>query len=277
VTIVLGGVLAVHSEIPLQKHVGPLADGGFLLNSGWVLRPAGTQVPVDTFPMSQAASADGRYLVVLNGGYNPPSLSVIDVAQKKEVGRTPLPDAWLGLTMRPDNVLYVGGGTAGMVYEFALDAASGRERWIFDPKVKRDVTYGDFASRGVSAWLDPRAHEGTACRRRIFVATAQSQLYALDARSGRPCKQFGSGGMVDLKRGLRIPPFETQAYSITSPPLVMNGLVISGSSIADNSRLWSMKSKYCRLSHSTAQTLPLMKAVRMVSKACVAVRFGRYP
>src|SRR5206468_634576 len=80
------------------------------------------------------------------------------------------------------------------------------------------------------------APAGAVCRRRIFVATAQSQLFALDARNGRPCAGFGRSGMVDLKAGLRIPPFEPGAYSITSPPVVVNGLVITGSSIADNSR-----------------------------------------
>ncbi|HEV7366014.1 MAG TPA: pyrroloquinoline quinone-dependent dehydrogenase [Gemmatimonadales bacterium] len=132
-----------------------------------------------------------------------------------------------------DSIMYVGTPLGRVI---ALEAATGRERWVFDPHVKRNVTYGDFASRGVSAWLDPEASKGSSCRRRIFVATAQSQLYALDALSGRPCRQFGSGGMVDLEQGLRIPPFEPQAYSVTSPPLVMNGLVITGSSIADNSR-----------------------------------------
>jgi quinoprotein glucose dehydrogenase len=132
-----------------------------------------------------------------------------------------------------DGIMYVGTPLGRVI---ALDAATGRKHWIFDPKIKRDVRYGDFASRGVSAWLDPEARPGTACQRRIFVANAQSQLYALDARTGRPCVKFGSGGAIDLKHGLRIPPFEPEAYSITSPPLVMNGLVINGSSIADNSR-----------------------------------------
>src|SRR5438093_8731998 len=118
----------------------------------------------------------------------------------------------------------------------ALDPASGRERWVFDPKIKRDVSYGDFASRGVSTWLDGSAPAGAVCRRRIFVATVQSQLFALDARDGRPCTGFGRNGMVDLKAGLRIAPFEPGAYSMTSPPVVVNGLVITGSSIADNSR-----------------------------------------
>jgi quinoprotein glucose dehydrogenase len=132
-----------------------------------------------------------------------------------------------------DGVMYVGTPLGRVI---ALDAATGRERWTFDPHLKRNVTYGDFSSRGVSAWLDSTAKEGAACRRRIFVANAQSQLWALDARSGKPCARFGTAGMVDLERRLRIPPFEPQAYSITSPPLVMNGLVITGSSIADNSR-----------------------------------------
>ncbi len=69
-------------------------------------------------------------------------------------------------------VMYVGTPLGRVI---ALDAATGRERWTFDPKIKRDVTYGDFASRGVSAWLDPEARPGSACRLRIFVATAQSR------------------------------------------------------------------------------------------------------
>lgn len=113
----------------------------------------------------------------------------------------------------------------------ALDAATGRERWVFDPKIKRDVTYGDFATRGVSMWVDESLPQGAACRRRIFVATAQAQIFALDARDGAPCPGFTT---VDLTKGLRIPPFEPQAYSVTSPPVVVNGLVISGSSVGDN-------------------------------------------
>ena len=132
-----------------------------------------------------------------------------------------------------DGTMYLGTPLGRVI---ALDPATGRERWVFDPKIERDVAYGDFASRGVSTWLDASAAAGPACRRRIFVATAQSQLFALDARDGRLCAGFGRNGMVDLRAGLRIPPFEPGAYSMTSPPVVVNGLVITGSSIADNSR-----------------------------------------
>ncbi|HZI77328.1 MAG TPA: PQQ-binding-like beta-propeller repeat protein, partial [Gemmatimonadales bacterium] len=87
-------------------------------------------------------------------------------------------------------VMYVGTPLGRVI---ALDAATGRERWTFDPNIKRDVKYGDFASRGVSAWLDPEAREGSPCSRRVFIANPQSQLYALDAASGHPCRDFGEG------------------------------------------------------------------------------------
>ena len=132
-----------------------------------------------------------------------------------------------------DGTMYVGTPLGRVI---ALDPATGRERWVYDPKIARDVEYGDFASRGVSSWLDTEAPAARACRRRIFAATAQSQLVALNARDGKPCAGFGRDGMVDLTQGLRIPPFEPGAYSMTSPPVVVNGLVVTGSSVADNTR-----------------------------------------
>ena len=132
-----------------------------------------------------------------------------------------------------DGTMYIGTPLGRVI---ALDPASGRELWVFDPQIARNIPYGDFASRGVSTWLDESAAAGAPCRRRIYAATAQSQLIALDARDGRPCGDFGRDGIVDLKRGLRIAPFEPQAYSVTSPPVVVSGVVITGSSIGDNSR-----------------------------------------
>ncbi|HEX2166780.1 MAG TPA: pyrroloquinoline quinone-dependent dehydrogenase [Longimicrobiales bacterium] len=132
-----------------------------------------------------------------------------------------------------DGTMFVGTPLGRVI---ALDAATGEELWVFDPGIHRDIRYGDFATRGVSLWIDDDAAPDAVCRRTIFVATAQSQLIALDARNGRPCAGFGRDGMVDLTEGLRIAPFEPAAYTITSPPLVVNGLVITGSSIGDNTR-----------------------------------------
>jgi quinoprotein glucose dehydrogenase len=147
--------------------------------------------------------------------------------------KTTKPTAFEATPLVVDGTMYLGTPLGRVI---ALDPSTGLERWVFDPGIARDVTYGDFASRGVSTWLDESAKTDAPCRRRIFVGTAQSQLFAVDARDGKPCATFGRGGSVNLAEGLRIPPFEKQAYTITSPPVVVNGVVITGSSIGDNSR-----------------------------------------
>jgi quinoprotein glucose dehydrogenase len=133
-----------------------------------------------------------------------------------------------------DGTMYVSTPT-GIVA--ALDPATGTERWRFDAGVNPHRGYGDFVSRGVSFWRDGRAAAGSACARRIFVATIDARLIAIDASSGKVCAGFGSNGAVDLRAGLRIAPFEFQAYEETSPPAVINDLIIVGSGVADNANL----------------------------------------
>jgi YVTN family beta-propeller protein len=123
ISAVLVVALTLSSQTVPREQVGPSPDGSFLLNSGWRLRPAGTQIPLDTLPMACALSKDGKYLVVLNGGYNPPSLSVLDTAGQRELSRTTIPDGWLGLTFSPDGrTLWVGGGARAAIFEFSFDA-----------------------------------------------------------------------------------------------------------------------------------------------------------
>jgi quinoprotein glucose dehydrogenase len=131
-----------------------------------------------------------------------------------------------------DGTMYVSTPT-GIIA--ALDPATGSERWRFDAGVNPHRGYGDFVSRGVTFWRDSRPGPGGACARRIFAATIDARLFALDAASGKPCASFGSSGVVDLRVGLRVPPFEFQAYEETSPPAVIGDLVIVGSGVADNS------------------------------------------
>ena len=130
-----------------------------------------------------------------------------------------------------DGVMYISTPLGRVV---AVNPETGEEFWEYDPNIRRDVGYGDFANRGVATWMDETASETDLCRRRIYVGTAQSQLIALDSESGELCRDFGNNGMVNLREGLRLPPQEDAAYSLTSPPLAVNGMVIVGSSIADN-------------------------------------------
>jgi quinoprotein glucose dehydrogenase len=120
----------------------------------------------------------------------------------------------------------------------ALDPETGRELWEFDPQVDRDVGFGDFTSRGVSYWADARVTgQATPCARRVFMATIDGRLIALDAERGTACPGFGQAGTVDLRGSLRNAPFETAEYEVTSPPAIINDIVVVGSAVADNSRI----------------------------------------
>lgn len=114
----------------------------------------------------------------------------------------------------------------------ALDPATGRQRWRFDPRISRSSHYSEVTSRGVSSWIDARASAATTCSHRIFIGTLDARLLALDGRSGAPCGQFGSGGAVDLTVGIDIR--DRGDYVVTSPPAIYRDLVIVGSAIGDN-------------------------------------------
>jgi quinoprotein glucose dehydrogenase len=119
---------------------------------------------------------------------------------------------------------------------FALDPASGAQRWVYDPQVDKTIHFGDFANRGVALWLDPATAAGSRCSVRVFVATIDTRLTSLDAATGLPCAEFGQGGTVQLRDGLRNPPANASEYEETSPPTVVGGVVVVGSAVADNNR-----------------------------------------
>jgi quinoprotein glucose dehydrogenase len=118
----------------------------------------------------------------------------------------------------------------------ALDPITGRERWTYDAKIDVGGHWGDYANRGVSTWVDAAASASATCRRRIYLGTVDAQLIALDARTGKPCRDFGLEGRVNLRRGLYNSPSYLEEYELTSPPAVINGLLVTGSSVADNGR-----------------------------------------
>ena len=79
----------------------------------------------------------------------------------------------------------------------ALDPATGRERWTYDPQVPR-TSERPYRCRGVAYAEVPQVDARSACRHRIYTATNDRRLIALDARDGRPCAAFGTNGVVDL-------------------------------------------------------------------------------
>jgi len=114
----------------------------------------------------------------------------------------------------------------------ALDPATGKERWTYDPAVDQSEEHSEVTSRGVSTWTDSRLKPGAAGFRRIFVATIDARLIAVDAATGKVCSGFGNNGQVDLSKDVRI--VNRYDYEVTSPPAIIGDLVVVGSSIGDN-------------------------------------------
>lgn len=115
----------------------------------------------------------------------------------------------------------------------ALDPETGVERWTYDPRIDLSISYSEsLVSRGVVAWSDSVTGP---CEHRIFFGTLDARLLSLDAETGRPCEGFGRMGEVDLKVGIgQVEPGE---YEVTSPPVVVEGVVVVGSGIGDNRRV----------------------------------------
>ena len=109
----------------------------------------------------------------------------------------------------------------------ALDARSGREKWVFDTQAwqaGRPANLG-YNSRGVAYW-----ERGG--KKRIFFATNDSNLWSLNLEDGSPDLSFGDGGKVDLAEGLGR-EIDRRQYGVVSPPLVTNDTVIVNSIIND--------------------------------------------
>ena len=117
----------------------------------------------------------------------------------------------------------------------ALDPASGVQRWRYDPRIDRTRRYSEATSRGVSSWIDPAADPTTPCSHRIILGTLDARLIALDGRTGQPCRDFGSGGKVDLNPGAAgLRAGSAGNYLVSSPPAIYRNIVIVGSAVGDN-------------------------------------------
>jgi quinoprotein glucose dehydrogenase len=133
-----------------------------------------------------------------------------------------------------DGRLYV---TSPLGRVSAVEPATGRELWTYDPAVDLGGGYGDFANRGVAYWRAAADEPGDAlCGARVFIATIDARLIALDARTGAECTDFGDDGVIDLTVDLRSRPSWKGEYQVTSPPAVIGDRLVVGSAIADNQR-----------------------------------------
>jgi quinoprotein glucose dehydrogenase len=119
-------------------------------------------------------------------------------------------------------VLYTTAGASRTVV--AIDARTGETLWMHrtDEGARGDIAPRKGPGRGLALWRD-------GARDTLYVITPGYQLIALDALSGVRVASFGERGVVDLKRAGDPPRDASSPIGASSPPLVVNGVVIVGS------------------------------------------------
>jgi quinoprotein glucose dehydrogenase len=129
-----------------------------------------------------------------------------------------------------DGVLY---GVSPRLKLFALDAATGAQRWLFDPAGEDSAGNSDpyafyKVSRGVAYWQDTNRTD-----KRIFYSVG-AKLYAINAEDGKPVKGFGKSGYIHLADSLDRDVDSNTYISGTTPGIVYKDLLITGMRVAES-------------------------------------------
>lgn len=129
--------------------------------------------------------------------------------------------------LKVGNRLFVCSGYNDIV---ALDPETGKQLWRFAANASVDGVFGQ-TCRGVTYFEDVAGDPSALCAERIYTATIDSRLLAVDAATGLPCPGFGSNGAVDLLNGISAAP--VGYYHVTSPPVVIRGKLVIGGWVTD--------------------------------------------
>ncbi|MBO1358719.1 PQQ-binding-like beta-propeller repeat protein [Acetobacter sacchari] len=118
-----------------------------------------------------------------------------------------------------------------------LDPATGKEVWRHDAGVKYASIPYTAACKGVVYYTSSTVPEGEPCHNRILESTLDMRLIEVDAADGKLCEGFGYHGQVNLMKGMgeSVPGF----VSMTSPPPVVNGAIITNQEVLDGQRRWA--------------------------------------
>lgn len=131
---------------------------------------------------------------------------------------------WESTPLMVNGVLYV---STSLSQVAAIDAATGRTRWVYDPETWKNGTPSNngFVHRGVAHWADGDDQ-------RILFGTGDGYLVCLNAQTGKPIPTFGREGRIDLTQGLGR-PVDRRLYGVSSPPIICRDVVVMGSKVHD--------------------------------------------
>lgn len=145
--------------------------------------------------------------------------------------RTGVPGAFKGTPIQVGDGVYL---CTGQNVILALDPDSGEERWRFDPEIDTPrIGFWD-TCRGVTYYEAPNFRSLGVCEERIFTATTDARLIAVNKNTGERCSDFGNNGEISLLPGMG--EVEPGYYFVTSPPTIASDVLVLGGWVFDNVR-----------------------------------------
>ena len=220
-TLAIGIALALPSPaLHAQAIPGALPESGKALSQGEWPAYAGTYAAARYSPLTQIDRNNAKDLHIA-WRWKSPDMAI------KEANPT------VGPTVANESTPLMVGGvlytSTSLSQVAAIDALTGETKWVYDPKIYQNglgipPNLG-WLHRGVAYWRNGDDE-------RIVILTAFAQMIALDAKTGKPVPSFGKDGWIDLSQGLRR-PVHPNYYTMTSPPVIVRGVIVVGSSVFD--------------------------------------------
>jgi quinoprotein glucose dehydrogenase len=132
--------------------------------------------------------------------------------------------AWESTPLMVGGVLYT---STSLSQVAAIDAATGKTIWVYDPETWKNGTPSNngFVHRGVTYWAEGND-------RRIVFGTGDGYLICLNAATGKPIPTFGHEGRIDLTQGLGR-SVDRHLYGLSSPPIICRNVIVMGSKVND--------------------------------------------